>query len=72
MSKETKSIESEEVKITENEAIPADSNFMLEKANQYIEKLEINLKEKELEINMHVRKWQFYEQLIRNLTTFKG
>jgi 23S rRNA C2498 (ribose-2'-O)-methylase RlmM len=36
-----------------------------------IEELTCKLKEKEFEIQSHVEKWQFYEQIVRNLTTFK-
>ena len=43
----------------------------LEVAKQYIDELKEKLRQKELEINEHVRRWQFYEQIVKNLTTFK-
>ena len=49
----------------------ADDAFMLQQANQHIEKLNAELKEKEGAIIEHVRRWQFYEQIVRNLTTFR-
>ena len=48
-----------------------DNEFLLNKAKEQINKLNCELKEKEFEINEHVRRWQFYEQIIKNLTTFK-
>lgn len=50
----------------------ADTEFMLEDANRYIQKLEMQLKEKTIEAEHHVKRWQFYEQIVRNLTTFSG
>ena len=50
---------------------PADDTFMLQQANQHIEKLNAELKEKEGAIIEHVRRWQFYEQIVKNLTTFR-
>ena len=49
----------------------ADTDFMLRKAEEHIRKLTCELKEKEYAINEHVRRWQFYEQIVKNLTTFK-
>tara|TARA_R110000772_G_scaffold67618_2_gene150137 strand:- start:2194 stop:2403 length:210 start_codon:yes stop_codon:yes gene_type:complete len=49
----------------------ADTDFMLRKAEEHIQKLTCELKEKEYAINEHVRRWQFYEQIVKNLTTFK-
>lgn len=49
----------------------ADTEFMLRKAEEHIQKLTCELKEKEYSINEHVRRWQFYEQIVKNLTTFK-
>ena len=49
----------------------ADDSFMLRKAEDHIHKLNTELKEKEYEISEHVRRWQFYEQIVKNLTTFK-
>ena len=49
----------------------ADTEHMLMNAEQHIEKLTCQLKEKELEIHEHVKRCEFYEQLIKNLTTFK-
>jgi hypothetical protein len=48
----------------------ADTQFMLTRAEQHIHKLTCELKEKEYAINEHVRRWQFYEQIVKNLTTF--
>ena len=49
----------------------ASDSDMLMRAEHYIEKLKMELKEKECAINEHVKRWQFYEQIVRNLTTFK-
>jgi hypothetical protein len=49
----------------------ADTDRMLINAEQHIEKLKCELKEKEAAINEHVKRWQFYEQIVKNLTTFK-
>ena len=49
----------------------ADTQFMLRRAEEHIHKLTCELKEKECAINEHVRRWQFYEQIVKNLTTFK-
>ena len=49
----------------------ADTQFMLKRAEEHIYKLTCELKEKECAINEHVRRWQFYEQIVKNLTTFK-
>lgn len=49
----------------------ADDSYMLRKAEEHIEKLNCELKEKEAAIMEHVRRWQFYEQIVKNLTTFK-
>lgn len=43
----------------------------LRSAEQHIQKLTLQLKEKECEIHEHVRRWKFYEQIVKNLTTFK-
>ena len=48
-----------------------DNEFWLNKAKEQINKLNCELKGKQFEINEHVRRWQFYEQIIKNLTTFK-
>ena len=59
------------------EGVISDSNLvesehgMLMRAERHIEKLKMELKEKECAINEHVKRWQFYEQIVRNLTTFK-
>ena len=49
----------------------ADTEHMLMNAERHIEKLTCQLKEKEYEAQEHVRRWQFYEQIVKNLTTFK-
>lgn len=49
----------------------ADTEYMLMNAERHIEKLMRELKEKEYAIQEHVRRWQFYEQIVKNLTTFK-
>ncbi len=49
----------------------ADTEHMLMNAERHIEKLTRQLKEKECEIQEYVRRWQFYEQIVKNLTTFK-
>ncbi len=49
----------------------ADTEHALMNAERYIEKLTYELKEKECAIQEHVRRWQFYEQAVKNLTTFK-
>ena len=49
----------------------ADTEHMLMSAERHIEKLTCELKEKEYAIQEHVRRWQFYEQIVKNLTTFK-
>lgn len=49
----------------------ADTEAMLRNAERHIHKLQCELKEKEYAINEHVRRWQFYEQIVKNLTTFK-
>ncbi len=48
-----------------------DSERLLMNAERQIEKLTRRLEEKEYEIQEHVRRWQFYEQIVKNLTTFK-
>lgn len=57
-------------KASANEVV-ADSESMLNRANEYIIKLEAQLKEKTAEINFHIERCQFYEQALKNLTTFK-
>jgi hypothetical protein len=49
----------------------ATTDRMLIDAERHIEKLTHQLKEKECEIQEHVSRRQFYEQVVRNLTTFK-
>ena len=49
----------------------ADIEHMLMNAERHIEKLTCELKEKEYAIQEHIRRWQFYEQIVKNLTTFK-
>jgi hypothetical protein len=49
----------------------ADTQYMLIRAEEHIHKLTCELKEKECAINEHVSRWQFYEQIVKNLTTFK-
>lgn len=49
----------------------ADTEHMLMNAERHIEKLTCQLKEKEYEVQEHVRRWQFYEEIVKNLTTFK-
>jgi len=44
---------------------------MLRNAERHIQKLTHELKDKEVQIECHVRRWQFYEQIVKNLTTFK-
>ena len=56
---------------TEKNTGVADTEHMLMNAERHIEKLTRQLKEKEYEIQEHVRRWQFYEQIVKNLTTFK-
>ena len=48
-----------------------DAEHMLINAEHHIEKLKCKLKEKEAEVNEHVKRWQFYEQIVKSLTTFK-
>jgi hypothetical protein len=49
----------------------ADDSLMLKRAEEHIQKLTHELKEKEYQIQEHVRRWQFYEQIVKTLTTFK-
>ena len=49
----------------------ADTEFMLRKANEHIEKLNCELKEKEYSLQYMCSKASFYEQIVKNLTTFK-
>ncbi len=49
----------------------ADTEHTLMNAERHIEKLTGQLKEKEYEMQEHIRRWQFYEQIVKNLTTFK-
>ena len=58
---------SEDCEMSSNAASP---EFMLQRAEQHIEKLQCELKEKEYAISEHVRRWQFYEQIVKNLTTY--
>jgi hypothetical protein len=51
--------------------VAADTQSMLTRADEHIHKLTCELKEKEYAINEHVRRWQFYKQIVKNLTTFK-
>lgn len=55
----------------EKNKVAANTESMLMNAERHIEKLTCELKEKEYAINEHVRRWQFYEQIVKNLTTFK-
>ncbi len=48
-----------------------DTQGMLTNAEQHIKKLTSELKEKEAEIAEHVKRWQFSEQLVKSLTTFR-
>ena len=48
-----------------------DDSFLLKRAREHIQKLTHELKEKEYAIQEHVRRWQFYEQIVKSLTTFK-
>jgi hypothetical protein len=48
-----------------------DDSLMLKRAEEHIQKLTHELKEKEYQIQEHVRRWQFYEQIVKSLTTFK-
>ena len=62
----------EDVKMeVEKNTCVADTEHMLMNAERHIEKLTCELKEKECAIHEHVRRWQFYEQIVKNLTTFK-
>ena len=56
---------------TEKNTGVADAEYMLMDAKRHIEKLTCELKEKEYAIQEHIRRWQFYEQIVKNLTTFK-
>jgi hypothetical protein len=49
----------------------SDDSLMLKRAGEHIQKLTHELKEKERQIQEHVRRWQFYEQIVNTLTTFK-
>jgi hypothetical protein len=49
----------------------SDDSLMLKRADEHIQKLTHELKEKEHQIQEHVRRWQFYEQIVKTLTTFK-
>lgn len=58
-----------------NEALrvnAVDDVAMLRNAERHIEKLTIELKDKDAQIEHHLKRWQFYEQIVKNLTTFKG
>jgi hypothetical protein len=55
----------------EMESGVSDDSLMLKRAEEYIQKLTNELKEKEHQIQEHVRRWQFYEQIVKTLTTFK-
>ena len=68
--KKTKTIEDALAGVEKNTCV-ADTEFMLRNAEQHIQKLQHELKEKEWSISEHVRRWQFYEQIVKNLTTFK-
>ena len=59
-----------EMDVEENTGV-ADIGHMLRNAEQHIHKLTCELKEKECAISEHVRRWRFYEQIVKNLTTFK-
>ena len=48
----------------------ATAEDQLNHANECIEKLKCELKEKYAAIEYHAEKCRFYEQLIKNLTTF--
>jgi hypothetical protein len=48
-----------------------DTEFMLNKAEEHIQKLTCELKEKEYAIQHMCQKADFYEQIVKNLTTFK-
>ena len=48
-----------------------DYESMLSNNMRAIKKLEDKLKEKEHEINEYIRRCQFYENIVKNLTTFK-
>lgn len=51
--------------------MPMDTQEMLNRAEARISKLESEVKEAHAEIEYHIKKWQFYEQIVKNLTTFK-
>jgi len=40
-------------------------------AEQHIEKLECELKEKEAEIAKYVNRWEYYDQIIKKILTFE-
>ena len=72
MSKQiNKQMNNESIEEAELSTTVADDSFMLRKAEEHIQKLTCELKEKEYAISEHVRRWQFYEQIVKNLTTFK-
>ena len=68
--KKTKTIEDALAGVEKNTCI-ADTEFMLRNAEQHIQKLKHELKEKEFTIVEQEKQCKFYEQLIKNLTTFK-
>jgi hypothetical protein len=55
----------------EMESGVSDDSLMLKRAEEHIQKLTHELKEKEYQIQEHVRRWQFYEQIVKTLTTLK-
>lgn len=61
-------IDNEMAKATEN---PASAEFMLQKAEGHIQKLEMELKEKCAECHEITQRANFYEQLVKNLTKYK-
>lgn len=58
-------------KANQSEIGRTDLETVNDNLRKHIEIIECRLKEKEAEIEHHVKKWQFYEQIVKSLTTFK-
>lgn len=62
--------ESEASESCERDIATADYEYMYYDAVRHGNNLEVLLKEKCAEVEMHVKRWQFYESLVKRLTTF--
>jgi len=71
LSKDKTSIEVQDaMEAAERNNQATDTEYNLACAEQHIEKLRCELKEREAEIVRHVERWQYYEKIIKKILTF--